>query len=78
MNSVEEVEAEVLTQIYAKQHIRRSGVLASEYDEPDGRRAVGRLEEAGYVVSDRFYRFDTIRCTDAGSKLASNRIREFF
>lgn len=77
MDLLGEAEASVLSGIYVKQHIRESGVLYSEYDDQNGREAVRRLEVAGYVVSDRFYKFLTLRCTESGAKLASSRIREF-
>ena len=56
---IEESEANVLSHIYVKQNVRSSGVLASEFEVPSLRKSVGKLEDGGLVVPDKFYRFET-------------------
>lgn len=67
-------DARTLSEIFVKQYIRNGGVLASDFENQID--SVSRLVDSRLVLRDRFYRFDTLRCTFAGSELAKKQIEE--
>lgn len=63
----------LISEIYIKQHIgNRSAVLASDFE--DRKERVSSLTAFGFVIRDRFYKFDTLQCSPTGAKLAKEQI----
>jgi hypothetical protein len=78
VSSLDEAEVSVLSEVYAKQYVRSSGALASDFNDPVKQNYLLRLRERGLVSLGKFYRFDTLRCSDSGHGIAAKRLAGYF
>ncbi len=63
----------LIYEIYIKQHIRDgTGVLTTEFD--DRKERVSGLISSGFIVKGRFYKFETLQCTETGIQMARKQI----
>jgi hypothetical protein len=67
-------ESDVLLEIYIKQHIRREGVLASDFS--NRKEIIAQLRNFGYIEPLRYYKFDTLLCTENGAISAGKSLQE--